>query len=85
MNDNGYSISVFGPDVPANVKTRKIVFFIVMSLIILAQSAYWLFANSVKPIIFGLPFGMFFVVLLIGVEFLALLVFYLIEAKEFEE
>ena len=81
----GYGITVFRPATPANVKGRKIVFFIIFSLIILIQACYWLFANSAEPILLGMPFGMFFIAMFISVEFLALLVLYLIESKEIED
>jgi hypothetical protein len=37
---------------------------------------YWLFANSAKPIVLGMPFGMFVIVVLIVIEFIALLGLY---------
>ncbi|MEX0827989.1 MAG: hypothetical protein WD005_03450 [Haliea sp.] len=40
------------------------------------QVFYWVFANSAEPIVLGLPFGMFFVSSLIGIEFFALLALY---------
>ncbi|MBW2096129.1 MAG: hypothetical protein JRI80_14720 [Deltaproteobacteria bacterium] len=61
------------------------IFFIGFCLIILIQGCYWLFANSVKPIIFGMPFSLFFIVLFIAIEFVALLVLYFIEADQMEE
>jgi len=53
-----------------------------MSLIILAQGFYWLFANFTKPIIFGMPFCMFFIAVLVAVQFILLLLLYLFESKE---
>ncbi len=88
MNDQerkGYGVTIFSPGTPPKVKTRKIIFFIGFCLIILIQAFYWLFANSVEPIIIGLPFSLFFIVLFIAIEFVALLVLYLIEANEMEE
>jgi phosphoglycerol transferase MdoB-like AlkP superfamily enzyme len=83
--DGGYGFTVFRPETPTAVKLRKIVFFIIFSLIILIQACYWLFANSVEPILVGMPFGMFFIAMFISIEFLALLVLYLIESKEIED
>ena len=80
----GYGISVFRPGTPPNVKKRGILFFILACTIILVQSCYWLFANSVDPILLGMPFGMFFTVLLIGVEFVVFLVLYMLESKDTE-
>jgi putative solute:sodium symporter small subunit len=80
-----YGITVFSPGTPSGVKTRKILFFIGLCVIILIQSCYWLFANSVEPIIIGMPFGMFFIAVFIAIEFVALLVLYAIEANEMEE
>jgi uncharacterized membrane protein len=54
-------------------------------VIILIQACYWLFANSVEPIVIGMPFGMFFIGLFITIEFVVLLVLYLIEANEMQE
>lgn len=80
-----YGITVFPPDMPSNVKTRKILFFIAFCLIIMIQACYWLFANSVEPVTLGLPFSMFFIALFIAIEFGLLLLLYFIEAGEMEE
>ncbi|HPQ45083.1 MAG TPA: hypothetical protein PKZ42_12755 [Syntrophales bacterium] len=86
MNNNqengGYGISVFKPGTPSKEKTRGIIAFIVLCVIIFVQAFYWLFANSVEPIIWGMPFGMFFVVLFIILEFVALLIIYLAEGDD---
>ncbi|MGW8302362.1 MAG: hypothetical protein ACWGNO_09845 [Desulfobacterales bacterium] len=80
-----YGITIFSPGTPSGVKTRKLLFFIGLCVIILIQACYWLFANSVEPIVIGMPFGMFFIGLFIAIEFVALLVLYAIEANEMEE
>jgi putative solute:sodium symporter small subunit len=80
-----YGITIFSPGTPSSVKTRKTLFFIGLCVIILVQSCYWLFANSVEPIIIGMPFGMFFIGLFIAIEFVVLLALYLIEANEMDE
>ena len=85
MSDKDYGIKVFRSDLPQGVKTRNIIFFIILSAIILIQCCYWFFANSVQPILLGMPFGMFFVVLFIFFEFLALLVLYSLESKDYED
>lgn len=85
MSNEDYSIRVFSRDVPRAAIVRKIIFFVILSAIILVQCSYWLFANSVKPYVIGLPFSMFFVVLFIVIEFVALLALYLIESKEYKE
>jgi len=85
LEESGYGITVFRPETSSHVKGRKIVFFILFSLIILIQAFYWLFANSAEPILLGMPFGMFFIAMFISIEFLALLVLYLIESKEIED
>jgi uncharacterized membrane protein len=82
MSEEGYGITIFRPGTPQKDKTRGIVFFIIFCVIILIQACYWLFANSAKPIIIGLPFGMFFVVLFIAIEFAVLLTLYLLEFKD---
>ena len=84
LESRGYGITVFSPDTPPGVKKRKIVFFILFCVIILIQACYWLFANSVEPIVLGMPFGMFFIALFITIEFVALLILYFIEAKEID-
>ena len=81
----GYGISVFRPGTPPGVKKRGILFFGLACTIILVQSCYWLFANSVDPILMGMPFGMFFTVLFIGIEFVVFLVLYILESKDPEE
>jgi uncharacterized membrane protein len=63
------------------MKKSGLIFFIIFSLIILAQAFYWLVANSAEPIILGMPFGMFFIVFLIAIEFFALQVLYYLEKK----
>ncbi len=52
-----------------------------LTLIILGQACYWIFANSVEPIILGMPFGMFTVVMFIVLEFIALVVMYALESE----
>ena len=84
LEKRGYGITVFSPNTPSNVKIRKITFFILFCLIIMIQACYWLFANSAKPIILGMPFGMFFIALFITIEFILLLVLYFIEVDEME-
>lgn len=81
----GYGITVFRPGTPASAKMRGIVFFIIFCIIILVQSFYWLFANSAKPFVMGMPFGMFFIVLFIMIEFAALIILYFLESKNMEE
>ena len=81
----GYGITIFSPGTPSGTKTRKLLFFIGFCVIILIQACYWLFANSVEPIVLGMPFGMFFIGVFIAIEFVALLVLYAIEANEMEE
>jgi phosphoglycerol transferase MdoB-like AlkP superfamily enzyme len=83
--NDGYGITVFKPGTPPSVKTRGIIFFIIFCLIILIQAFYWLFANSAKPLVLGMPFGMFFIVLFIVIEFVALLIVYFAEAKDVAE
>ena len=84
LESRGYGITVFSPDTPPGVKTRKIFFFILFCIIILIQACYWLFANSAEPILLGMPFGMFFIALFITIEFLLLLILYFVEAKEMD-
>ena len=85
LESDGYGITVFPEGTPSNVKTRKVLFFIAFCLIILIQACYWLFANSVEPILLGMPFGMFFIALFIAIEFILLLALYLIESDEMEK
>jgi phosphoglycerol transferase MdoB-like AlkP superfamily enzyme len=81
----GCGITVFRPGTPSGVKTRAIIFFIILCAIILVQCCYWLFANSIHPFIWGMPFGLFFVVLFVIIEFVVLLLLYFLEAKDAEE
>ena len=84
QDKSGYGITLFGPGTPPGVKARGIMFFTIFTVIILVESCYWLFANSVKPIIFGMPLGMFFIVLLIVLEFCALLLLYYLESRDID-
>ena len=77
-----YRFTVFKPGTPRNVKVRSIVFFIILTIFILLQAFYWLFANSVEPFVLGMPFGMFFITLLIILEFIFLVILYLLESKD---
>ena len=85
QENDGYGITVFKPGTPPGVKTRGIIFFIIFCLIILIQAFYWLFANSVKPFVLGMPFSMFFIVLFIVIEFVVLLILYFAEEKDVSE
>ena len=81
----GYGITIFKQETSSGAKKRGILFFIIVCIIILVQSFYWLFANSVTPILLGMPFGMFFTVLFIAIEFVVFLVLYYLESKEQDE
>lgn len=81
----GYGIMVFRPGTPRAVKKRELVFFIMLCTIIMVQACYWLFANSVQPLVLGMPFGLFFIVLFVVIEFVVLLILYFLEAKDVEE
>jgi hypothetical protein len=82
---SGYGITVFKPGTPPGVKTRGIIFFIILCILIFLEAFYFLFANSAKPFVLGMPFGMFFIVLVIAIEFFALLVLYFLEEKDVRE
>ncbi|WP_153305985.1 hypothetical protein [Desulfogranum mediterraneum] len=79
---NDYGIVIFKEGTPPGERRKAMFFFTVLSLIILGQACYWLVANSVEPIVLGMPFGMFTVVILIVLEFVALAAMYLLEPKE---
>ncbi len=80
-----YGVVLFKPGTPKSTKVRGIFFFIVFCLIILVQAFYWVFANKVLPIVLGMPFGMFFIVLFIAIEFVALVFLYILESSEASE
>ena len=80
--EKNYGLVVFPPGTPRNVKIRRGMFFAIFCVIIFMQAFYWLFANSAEPIVLGLPWGMFFITLLIVIEFGVLLLMYFVEAKE---
>ena len=81
MNDNqeqeDYGFVIFKPETPSSQRKKGLFFFTVLTVITLAQACYWVFANKVDPIICGMPFGMFTVVSLIILEFIALAALYL--------
>lgn len=60
-------------------KTTKLIFTLAFTIIIFGLTFYWLFANRVEPVILGLPFGLFFITLLIIIEFVLLVVLYRFE------
>ena len=76
-----YRFTVFKPGTPKNVKIRSVIFFIILTIFIFLQAFYWLFANSAEPYILGMPFGMFFITLFIILEFIFLVILYLLESK----
>lgn len=77
-----YSVVIFKEGTPPSKKRKGIFFFTLLSLIVVCQACYWLFANSVEPILLGMPFGLFTVVGFIVLEFVVLLVMYLMEPEE---
>jgi hypothetical protein len=83
--EDDYGIVIFKPGTPPKEKAMGLFFFSVLTLIILAQACYWLFANSVEPIIWGMPFGMFTVVALILLEFVTLGAMYMFDSKKDSE
>ena len=82
MPKDDYGVVIFKEGTPPGEKRKGVFFFIVLSMIIVGQACYWIFANTVEPIILGMPFGLFTVVLLIILEFIALAAMYAMEPKE---
>jgi len=82
---SGYGITVFRAGTPSGVRARGIIFFVILCFLIFLEAFYFLFANSAKPFVWGMPYGMFFIVLVILVEFFALLVLYFLEEKDMRE
>ncbi|MCG8548973.1 MAG: hypothetical protein MI799_01075 [Desulfobacterales bacterium] len=79
--NDGYGLVFFKPGTSPGEKSKGLFFFTVLTFIILGQACYWIFANSVEPIILGMPFGMFTVVMFIVLEFIALVVMYALESE----
>lgn len=77
-----YGVVIFKEGTSPGEKRKGLFFFIVLSMIILGQACYWVFANSVEPIIMGMPFGLFTVVMFILLEFIALAAMYAMEPNE---
>ena len=50
--------------------------------IVFLQCCYWLIANFAERGILGMPFGMFFIVLLIVIQFILQLTLYFLESEE---
>ncbi len=65
---------------------RKHIGFIAFSVVILLLVLFPVFAifNRVEPILFGLPFGLAWIVAVIAAEFVGVLVFYLRDEKRGE-
>ena len=78
-------IVVFRKGTPEREKRRSLFFFTLLTLIVLAQACYWVFANRVEPILMGMPFGMFTVVALIIIEFVVLVALYRSEPDDEKE
>ena len=74
--EKNYGLVIFPSGTPRHVKIRRWMFFAIFCVIIFMQAFYWLFANSAEPIVLGLPWGMFFVTLLIVIEFVVLVLMY---------
>jgi len=82
---SGYGITIFKPGTPPGVRARGIIFFIILCILILMEAFYFLFANSARPFVLGMPFGMFFIVLVIAIEFIALLILYFLEENDMQK
>jgi len=82
---SGYGVTIFRPGTPPGVRARGIIFFIILCILVLMEAFYFLFANSAKPFVLGMPFGMFFIVLVIAIEFIVLLILYFLEEKDVRE
>lgn len=80
--EDDYGIRIFRPGTPPGEKKKGMAFFAVLTAITLAQACFWLFANKVEPILWGMPFGMFTVVVLILLEFATLAALYMADSKE---
>lgn len=79
---NDYGVVIFKEGTSLGDKRKGIFFFTLLSLIVLGQACYWLFANSVEPILLGMPFSLFTVVGFIVLEFVVLLAMYFMEPEE---
>jgi uncharacterized membrane protein len=82
-NNTGRRIPVKKRDAKSHVRSALI--GIVFLVLIIAQAFYWLFANTVYPMVLGIPFGMFVVLLLICIEFIALAALYYVEKRAVRE
>lgn len=67
-----------------NRKVMKWVFGLIFLTIALGQIFYWVFANQIEPILFGMPISMVFITALIILEFVFLLIMYLLENQNQE-
>jgi hypothetical protein len=81
----GCEICFFKGKLSLKDKLVKIIFLVIGCLLIYCQACYWLFANKAEPIVLGMPFSLFFIVSLIVIQFVMLIVFYLIESKETDD
>lgn len=85
MSRDDYSLRFFASRVPAARRSLITIFALFFIAVILAQCFYWVFGNSAKPIVLGMPFGMFTVVALIIVEYVGLLVMERVLFKDEED
>jgi hypothetical protein len=58
------------------MKKHHFVFILFFVTLVFLQAFFWLFANYAKPILLGMPFSMFIIVILIIAEFAGLLLLY---------
>lgn len=80
-HDYGLGVHIFSANTPRRTKFVKVTFFAALALLAVVQSVYWLFANSVEPIIMGMPLGMFFLVLCIVLAFFLLLIYFILDER----
>jgi len=66
----GIGLQIFADGTPRHTRVWKLAAFTFFCLVGLSAAFFWAFANSLEPIILGMPFGMFFLVCLVALSFL---------------
>jgi drug/metabolite transporter (DMT)-like permease len=78
----GIGLQIFAEGTPRYTKAWKLATFTFFCLLGLTAAFFWVFANSLDPIILGMPMGMFFLVCLVALSFLGSLLLLWLDGRD---